>query len=57
MIFFSAPAQVMNVAADRINGTAMNVSWKPLTLEEAQGFFSKKSVYSVMIVFTSLSLV
>ncbi len=39
ILCFLVPDPVRNVTAKRINATAVMVSWIPLTLVEAQGFF------------------
>ena len=40
LFFFSAPSAVQNVMATRINNTAIQVSWSPLTLAQARGFLT-----------------
>ena len=39
---FIAPSGVQGVTANRINSTAMNVTWTRLTIVEAQGFITGK---------------
>ena len=40
------PSQgLQNVTANRLNATAMNVSWIPLTLVQARGFFRTRINY------------
>ena len=44
ILLFTEPGPVSNVTFQRISSTSVNVSWAPLTLEEAKGFITGYTV-------------